>query len=694
MFIRYIFSATFLLLILIGNAFSIEKQVNFRFQYLGIENGLPQNTINAIEKDCYGYIWFGTNNGISRYDGYSFESFKSDKNSMNSLPDNMIHSIEQSKDNLLWIGSSKGLSYFNPYNNEIINFAAIDSMAKNISKVTTIVSWNERIWVGTANNGLFLIEKTNGGKYQISKHFFSQDQGISDDNINIIYVSKSGKLFVGTQNGFYVYDPENNNFFSNYGYIKLPVSTYVTDIFESSSGDFYFSTNNGLIIYWKGNPTPDYFVTDPQNRYSIAHNIVTKVREAANGEVLVATLGGLQRFDTYSSKFFSYPEEGPENYKLNNQFINTLFCDKIGNVWIGTAGGGINRLDLKSNTFHHYTYSNKNVNSLSSNYITSIIRGEDGNIWVGSWGMGLNKIKTNNNKISIERINETNSNYKNQLVNSFVSAMVSDPRGFLLVATEGGLSTLDLNTKKFTTLLTPDNMSNKLTEIGCVILDSKNYYWLGTRNGLFRFPANSIRQTKDEAYTIRNLQYFCNVRKDKTSLPGNYIISLTEDSKGNIWIGTYGNGVACSHFNDSGKLVCRNFSQDDGLSNNVIYGILEDNSENIWLSTDYGLSMYNVKTNKFRIFYKQDGLLNNQFYWSASYKCDNGILYFGGTEGLDYFNPEKIFEFNHRVIPKLSKLKIYGNEINPGSKLHNKVVLNKPICATDTIWLVRGNTSL
>lgn len=725
--------------ILLWNFGFSQNQLNYRFQYLQIEDGLPQNTINDIARDNYGFMWFGTNNGLARYDGYSFKAFKSDENNPNSLPDNMISTIEPCSDNLLWIGSASGLSYFDQLNGEIVRFQA-DTLNDKIVKVTSIVANNNEIWVGTSNNGIVQLVKTKSDQYKVKQHFCVENGNLTNNNIIRIYANEKGIIFVGTETEALCFNPEQNIFISKYKGKSLPQNTYVFDIFESSNSDLYLATFNGLAVIWNNTNSPEWFLNNPAIPNTIEHNTIHKVAEDALGNILVGSLGGLQIFDTYSGKFYSMPEEGPENFKLNNQFISTLFCDQTGNVWIGTekgginkynvnqnqfdfyafdpnnsnslnenninsifkekdylwigtAGGGLNRLNLKTGNFTHYTHTAFNPSSLSSNYVTSIVRGSDGILWVGTWGGGLNAVNTTNGT-TVTPITRTTSGYSNEVVDYFISSMVNDSRGFLLIGTQGGLSTLDYKTHKFTTLTNNNDSLPALSEIGCILLDSKGFYWLGTRNGLFRFPANSIRNTTNPSFELNHIQFFSSKSKSGNPLPGDYIIALTEDKAGNIWIGTYGNGVAKALIDKNNHLNCVNYSQTEGLSNNVVYGIQEDLNGNLWFSTDFGLSMLNTQQNTFRSFFKQDGLLNNQFYWSASYKSDDGELYFGGTEGLNYFKPENILTYKFTPTPKVTKFTVFNEEIRPNQKLHDKTVITKPIFSADTILLTYRDNNI
>jgi signal transduction histidine kinase/ligand-binding sensor domain-containing protein/DNA-binding response OmpR family regulator len=713
---------------------SEQPLLNYRFEYLLIEDGLPQNTISAIERDQYGFMWFGTNNGISRYDGYTFESFKADDNEHGeSLPDNMISSIKAGADNRVWIGSLNGLSYFDPMEGKIFSFDKQSGLSA-ISKVTAIEFYNNNLWVGTSNNGIFVLSKNENGEYIIDKHFCEQNKNLSNNYVSKIYHSKSNKLFIGTQTEALVFLPKTGQFVSIIDDVQLPQNIFVNDIFESSTGDIYLSSFYGLAIYFNNSNAFTWLYSDPLNKRSIIHNTVSTVNEDMHGNILVGSLGGLQYFNPVTLQFTTFPEARPGNFRLNNKFISDIYCDSTGNVWIGTekgginkfnvnqkqfnyyahdpnnpnsinentinsvlkekndlwigtADGGLNRINFQSGKITHYTYDLYNTTSISSNYITSLTRDNNGFLWAGSWGGGLNKIDTRRKNVNISRIDGNSAGYTNEIVNYFVAAIKNDERGFLLAGTEGGLSILDYSTNTFTTLTASPGSNPPLSEIGCIMSDSNGYYWIGTRNGLFRFPTESIKRTNDEILIIDNLLFYENEPGDSTSIPGNYIISLLEDSKGYVWIGTYGNGITrCKVFPD-GQIKFKTYTQADGLSNNVAYGIEEDEDGNIWISTDYGLSMLDPESGHFKNYYKQDGLLNNQFYWSASHKSYDGELYFGGTEGLNYFKPGNIKEFNYTPKARVTKLRVHNHEINPGKKLNDKTVISKPIYTADSILL-------
>jgi len=711
----------------------VQPHLNYRFQYFMFEDGLPQNTIICITKDNYGFMWFGSKNGGSRYDSYNFETFEADESNEHALPDNLISAMAAGNDHRVWIGSSKGLSYFDHQAKQISRFIDTNAFGEQITRVNSIVAMNNEIWVGTENHGIYQLQ-SNGKSYFIARHYCRENNNLPDNQINTIYQSRKNTIFAGGQNGYYIFDSQKELFLLPEASRSLPPQTIINDIFEDTNGLFYFSCSSGLFTIPASTNQLVFYPADITNPLTLQHAMVNMVRQDISGQILVATLEGLQTFHPETGIFQSFPEEGPTNFVLNNQFVSCVYCDTDGNVWIGTekgginkfnvfqnrfnfithnpnnpnslnestinsvykeknllwigtAGGGLNLYNTATDKFYHFTYRSNNTSTISSSYVTSITRGEDQILYVGTWGGGLNALKTQGTQVSIHRITLSDPGYRNDLVDGFVSSLINNPDGYLMIGTQGGLSMLDYRTRKFTTLIAPVNFSHTLSEIGCMLLDKKGFYWIGTRNGLFRFPQNSLRDTKDEDFIISQLEFYKHEPNNASSLPGDYITTLMEDSNGNVWLGTYGNGLAKAVINNAGELVFETFSTLNGLSNNVVYGILNDEHNRLWISTDYGLSMLNTTNNSFRHFYKQDGLLNNQFYWSASYKSPDGVLYFGGIEGLNFFDPEDFYEYNYYPTPKITKFRIYNNEVNPGEKYHNNIVIKKPIYDVDTIFL-------
>ncbi|MDT8432342.1 MAG: two-component regulator propeller domain-containing protein [Bacteroidales bacterium] len=736
--VRIFLAGLLLLLLCAGHMVMAQGLPTYRFQYLQIEDGLPQNTITSIARDNHGFMWFGTNNGVSRYDSYTFERFGADGSAQESLPDNLVHAIAADSNNRVWIGSSRGLSWYDPGTGSIHRFTDTAATGAVIDGVNSLVVRGHHIWAGSARSGIFRITYDNNN-YRITAHYSPAAGNLPVGQVNVIFGDARGQLYAGGNQAAYVHDTLADAFVIPADNRALPPDTWVNDIFVDDSEQLYYSTRNGLFVH--ADSTLTWYPPDPQDPRALGHGTVNMVRQGVKGRVLVATLGGLYAFDPVGGDFLAFPRQGHEYFVINNEFINTLYCDTLGNVWvgtekgginkfnvyqhpfmhltndpnnpnslnvntvnsvyseqedlwIGTAGGGLNHHNLKTGQFTHYTSNPQDPATISSDYVSSIQRGSDGYLWAGTWGEGLNAARRSGGRLRFDRITADDQRYTNSEIDAFVSTLVDDPEGYLLIGTEGGLWMLNYASRHFTSLLAPDDMEHDLQEIGCALLDSRGYFWIGTREGLFRFPRTSLRPTRDNEYIISRLQYFKHVPGDDSSLPGDYVISLMEDSGGDIWIGTYGNGLAKASVGTRGNLECTHYSVEEGLSNNVVYGILEDRMGRIWMSTDNGLSMLEPESRNIRQFFLHDGLLNNQFYWSAAHESEFGTMYFGGTEGLDYFNPARFYDYTYLPDPKITSLRIHNQEVNPGAEFDNRVAIEHPVYAADTIHLTYKSNNI
>ncbi|MDP4228236.1 MAG: two-component regulator propeller domain-containing protein, partial [Bacteroidota bacterium] len=355
-------------------------------------------------------------------------------------------------------------------------------------------------------------------------------------------------------------------------------------------------------------------------------------------------------------------------------------------LWIGTAGGGLNLYDKQERLFRHYVHLPHQANSISSNFITAIFRDSEGNTWLGTWGEGLNKIvdlkKRNGSFISYQH----NENNRSSLINNFVSSIMEDRYGNLWVGTQGGLDIFDRKNKRFVHPFNNKAGIPAFNEVGCLKQDKEGNLWVGTKFGLYEIPAKYIFTFNYNNAKIKTV-YYSNNYSDKFSLSGNYVISIAEDSKGNLWFGTYGNGVDKLVYGKDHKKYFVNYTENNGLANNVVYGILEDDQGDIWFSTDNGLSKYSPKTRSFRNYYVNDGLQSNQFYWTSCFKNPEGKMYFGSINGLTAFKPSDLHKSMQMPIPVVTDFKIKNISVPVGVGDGHKLVLQKSIAYTQKIVL-------
>ena len=711
------------------------QDINLRFQHITSEQGLSQNTIGCILQDSRGFMWFGTWNGLDRYDGYNFLVFKSD-NQQGGLSNNFIYSICEDKDGNIWAGTKNGLNKIDHETNTITTFYHNANDVNSISGNTVNTLFCDKlgaIWVGTAANGLDKISYDRVGEKYTFTHYTNDRTTVNSlpgNEINSILQDKNGFLWVGTNSGLGKMDPTSGNFevFRNNTLSDSSISSNgILTIFEDNSGVIWLGTSNGLDRFNSGSGGFVRFLPNPDKQGSLSHLTVKAISQDIDGHLLVGTLGGLDRFNAETGSFYHFPVGQNDNFSLNNEFINAILADRQGNIWIGTdkggiskyngkqkgfgyfasnrsnpnslssnminsvfdessflwigtAGGGLNRYVKADKTFNHYRNSSHDGSSISSNFISAICEDSRKNLWVGTWGGGLNQLVSPNGTGRFKHFRE---NETSGIVSDFVSSVWADPKGFLLIGTLTGLDVFEQEKQIFRHIANQTGWKNRISEVGCILKDGRGFYWIGTRLGLYRVSENLlngvIQDTDITRFTYNN--------GEANSLPGDYVISLCEDNQGDIWVGTYGSGISRIRTSDSGVVTFKNFSQNDGLCNNVVYAIQKDKDNNLWLSTDNGLSRFDLKTSQFKNFYASDGLQSNQFYWTASCAGEDGRLYFGGMEGLNYFNPSEIRDntFIPRVV--LTDFKVFNATVNVGKWNGKKVLLDKVINETTNLNL-------
>lgn len=702
---------------------------NLRFQYLTTDEGLAQNTVDCIFKDNQGFMWFGTWNGLCRYDGYTFKTYQ--KNSLSDgIPDNFVRSVSQDSFGNLWIGTANGLIAFNTEKEKFFLPERIGELLGKSAVTTVTCDHSGNIWVGTEKGLLVeIIAKQNQTDSLTWDLIRTNTELLNGSTINSIYVLQNNDILIGAVSGIYQIADGKAQRYSVIGSGNQPQYMNVLCIYESVVNDLYFGTDNGLFWFQKNTGSATRLYNNKFDEGSISHDVIMAVTEDLHGTILIGTLGGLNFFYPSLRKIVRVNGRADENGRLNNEFVNSLYTDSGGDVWVGTdkggvnkfnmfqkpfysirnhrdeenslshntinsilkddkylwvgtAGGGLNRIDQSSGNVKKYPYFNQNLNGLQQNFISALCKDQNDQLWVCKWGGGLSHLLPGDNFQSY--INDPLNS--ESLRSNFVSSIYSDDRGFLVVGTLGGVDLFDPEKQVFHHFQERLAKGGENHEVGCILKDHQGFYWFGSRRGLYRIPVglvnlsgNNLRETDFDFYT--------NNPEDSTSVSGSYIISLLEDLKGNIWIGTYGNGICRVIINPDGKVSFKSYTQADGLCNNVIYTMENDQEGNIWISTDKGLSKFNPENKTFENFYTKDGLLSDQFYWSASESDASGNLYFGGVNGLNYFNPREIVSYPRKPKIVFTDFRVFNQSVTIGEKFHGQTILSKSVSQTNSIEL-------
>jgi ligand-binding sensor domain-containing protein/signal transduction histidine kinase len=616
----YLRVAAFLLLLAGTRTYALDPNRHlkeFGHQAWLTENGLPQNTVQAIAQTQDGYLWVGTQEGLARFDGLNFTVF--DKENTPAFKSNDIRFLVEDREGRLWISTSYGLVC--RHNGQFTSFTIKEGLPDNsIGPVVEDTSGN--VWIGTAGG----LTRFDNGKFST----LTAEQGMSRNVIQTLYARNDGTLLVGTSVGL---QSLKDNRFTTFTTPENVRAGNITAIAETRNGYLWFATPDGL--YGLDAPTStSFYVTLPDSR-------ITALLIDRENVLWVATAHGVASLRNGVMETFT------SNDGLTSNLVLSLFEDREGSLWIGTEAGGLNL--LKSKKFNTYTTKD----GLPNDLVKAIYQDAQGGIWIGSNGGGLTLFKNGNfttwttrdglsSDVVLSLAGDTDGTiwigtpdglnrfkdgkfqtftFAEGLSNDLVRSVLVDRNGVLWVGTRDGLNSFRDN--EFTTYTTHEGLANNF--IGAIFEDSKGNLWVGTLGGL-----NKINDGKFQTFTT------------KDGLSSNTVIALYEDGSGDLWIGTNGGGLNRFH---NGK-----FSSAQGLSADVIYRILEDKQQNLWCSSNKGIFRVNKnELDKGRVnpvFYgPADGTLTRECSGGghpAGWKTSDGRIWFATIKGLAVIDPEHI----------------------------------------------------
>jgi len=707
-------SLLFVMILFSSETFSFDGRPSIRFKHLTIEDGLPQNSVHTMMQDSIGFLWFGTRDGLVRYDGYNLKTFKHEANNADSLSDNYILIIVESSLGNLWIGTKDGgLNHFNTQNEKFSRYLhqADDSNSISNNTVDSIVEDSQgNLWIGTRGGGLNHFN-TKTKQFSHYRHQPDESNSLSHDTVKIIIEDNQRNLWIGTSGGGLNHFNTKTKQFSQYRH-QAEVSNslshdYVRSILEDSRGDLWIGTEGGGLNHL--NTRNSKFI---QYRHqaevpnSLSHDYVMSIMEDSRNNLWIGTRGGgLNYFEIKKSEFTHYRHQVGEPNSLSDDSIFSIMKDNQGNLWIGTRGGGTSHFNKKSGQFGHHERHVDKVNSLSHNSVWAFMEDNVGKLWIGT-NDGLNSL---DKKSKIFTHYRHQASDKNSLSYKGISDIDKDGKGGIWLGVYGGgLNHFNPKTKQFVHYRHQENVPISLSHdtVWSIMMDKHSNLWVGTSNGLNHFNTTNKFFTR---YVHNN--------NDSNSLSDNSIESIIEDSQGNLWIGTGGGGLnyfdvksglftnyrhqtnnpnSISHdtvysivesspgvllvgtrnglnlFNTK-TIDFKHYTTKDGLPNNVIYSIEVDNQGDVWLSTNQGLSRFNPNTQKFKNYDVGDGLQSNEFNPGSSFKSKNGELFFGGINGFNRFYPENITDDKQVPVVLITDILLL-NESVPITSNHNPIL--------------------
>lgn len=692
---------------------SFSQSAVSKYDQISLEQGLSQSTVYSVVQDSKGFMWFGTQDGLNRFDGYNVKVFKHVHNDSNTISDNTIWSLLSDSNDDLWIGTLRGgLNKYSISENKFYRYLKDSNDSTSISDdfITCIFEDSQkRLWIGTYTGGLNLYNK-NEDKFE---RFIFKDENISSINSNTVWSITEDlqkNIWIATSNGIAEISSDELSRYDNLkSDLKFNRYNHIPDDQNSLSGNNIQSLaidDNGNLWIGTFGAGLNFFNTETQQFKRILQNSYLEKTISINSiRKLVFDKGGKLIIATFDAGLISFVPSDDNFILISDDVVMSLYVDITDILWVGTFTLGVKYYDKNKSRFKHYYDDPNNPNDLSGNYIFSILEDKTGFLWVGTHSYGLNRF--NQERVLINKyFSETggNSSINNNTIRSLIESK-SQNENIWIGTFGGGLNKYDRNSNSFTHY-DISNSRISTNDITTLFEDSKNRLWIGHNTGIIdiyfqeinRFRPFTLDLSIDDILNDRNEtdQIFRGtsinkIIEDKTgkiwigtilgglvlfdpvtgyskrfmqgslgSLNNNGITSLYEDNNGRIWIGTFGGGLNVFNSNDS---TFSSFMELDGLPNNVVYGVLPDRDGNLWISTNKGISKFNPRNSTFKNYDVRDGLQSNEFNHGSYYISSSGELFFGGTNGFNSFFPEDI-EDNEYIPPVyFTTFKIFNEEL-------------------------------
>ncbi|MCP4298336.1 MAG: hypothetical protein GY786_22340 [Proteobacteria bacterium] len=678
--------------------------LDLKFEKVSLEEGLSHSTVLSIYQDQKGFMWFGTNNGLNRYNGYKIDIFRNDPAKPDSVPENQIFKITGDFSGNLWLRSvNKSLIR---YEVNIGKFSE-PKVLSNLRVNTTFVDQMGDLWLG--NEDGISIYRVNSS--EITQINFPSDGKEKSKNVQTLYQDSSRKMWVGSGKGLFVYDHNNNHFKSFADHTLYPSAmgeSEITTIHEDHNGSIWIgTTDKGLFRY---DPIKDRFSNYSKQSGesgSLNSDKIQVIFEDSKENLWIGTNRGLNLFNPVQNSFTNSQNtiEFIDYIAVSGDMdIQSIFEDRSGNLWVGSLRGGVHKLSFP--LFPHFNNRKGKYKQLPHNRIWSFAEDQEKNIWIGTqkglvfmnrekevfqpfdksqaishpilidpvWSLATDqegKIWAGlENKLFVINQKDKGHNFKEVKLpgeSGRILALYPDENSLIWIGTENqGLILLNQSTGKIRHYSHSISQPNRLSHstVKSIYKDREGILWIGTLGGgLNRLDLDTGR--------IGHYRYQAN---QNTSLSDNYIYSIYEDSLKGLWIAT---SRGLNQLNRHKQEFTR-YTQKEGLVNNIVYGILEDEQKRLWLSTNNGLSRYSLLHGQFKNYSYRDGLQDNEFTPGAFLKTTSNEMAFGGINGFNLFKKSSPSKKLYEPPVVLTDFKVMNQSIKRDRPFHelNEIILS------------------
>ena len=667
-----------------------------RFERYQIQHGLSQNTVNCLLQDHTGFLWVCTQDGLNRFDGYQFKIFQESSTKKSTLNDDYVISLFEDDSHTLWVGTrSGGLNKFNAKTESFSHFSEFETMPHGSERITAIAQSKRGQLILGSYAGIL--------KFDPSTEQLSSLKTRYKDNLRItsLIVDSQGNIWAGTRyQGLIKINSDDENEISYYRQNDnsgLGHDTIWT-LFEDDLGTIWVGTEKGAFALKRNSSDFISYLHDEANERSISNNIIRNFTQDLDGHLWIATDYGINHFNYKTNHFERLYNNPTDETSIGGNSVNALYVTRDNVLWLGLFSKGLNKHAISTSRFEHIKHNPSNENSLSANNVWTIAEKDENHFWIGTDGGGLNLVNLAQKTYRHFKHDPQN---ENSLMDDRVWAVLQYSDTELWIGSYiNGVSKLNLKTNQYTHYRynKDDPFAVSGDSVVKLFKDKQGRLWLGTNNGLSRYDRENdrfIRYLENAPQPYRLPQfYILNITQDKhgqiwlstyddgairlnpdtgeyvqylhddenqNTIAGDKVLHILEDSSGKIWVSTYGSGISILNLNDGPTI---HFNTDDGLANNSIYAIVEDNQGLFWISTNNGLSKYDPVSQTFTNYTLSSGIQSTEYNTGAYLLASNGLVFFGGVNGVNYFEPRAVENVQADLRVTLTGLRVF-NELVP-----------------------------
>ena len=679
------------------------QEKDFAFRHLSISDGLSQSSVIAITQDQKGFLWFGTRDGLNKYDGHEFTVYKhSQKDTLSISNNDILEIITDSKGNL-WVGTFNGLNRYDYRRDRFISYFNKngDSTSLSDNSIWAICeASNGDIWVGTAQ-GLNRLNRQTG-EFERFYHDPQDASSLSHNYVLDLYEDREGFVWVATAKGLNRVNTSNTGQVSFSRFLDQEGNGPLYDHFfqsiaEDQEGNLWLGTKHGgLAKFNKNNEHIQVYRHLPGQASSLSSNDVRSLTFNEEGRLWVGTYAGLNLLDPKTGKVRRLLSQRENPHSLPKNSVKSIYQDAHGSLWVGTYYGGVSMLDPQNSNFKNYKYTSSSE-GLSFDVVSALVEGPDDKVYIGTEGGGVNVLDSKTGSFSLLAGAELSSHNIKSLylegaeklwigtfnaglnildlksgrvnvyqVDKAIPHSISDNNVYAIarmndslfwVGTHGGgLNLFNKNTGRFKHI--QEKPSNQLSSnlIRNLEVDAKGNLWVGTQYGLSFLSAENIQKRN---FVFKRYFY------DESQQTGEDILTIFEDSQSRIWVGT--NEAGLHLFNpQADAFVPFNLSALSSLNSQVVHGIREDANHHLWISSNQGLVRFNPADSSIRKFDESNGLISNEFNNGSCLRTADGQMFFGSFKGLTCFHPDSLTVNRFTPPVVLTDFKLAGQSAKAG----------------------------